>query len=70
MVGGGQPVEAFQRDLEEGGYHYDGEDKNAEWFETSPAHGVRVLVISRDELRGSPYDGGAQKVKSSIDERS
>lgn len=28
MVGRGEPLKALERDLEEGGYHYDGEDKN------------------------------------------
>lgn len=70
MVCGGETIEAFERDLKEAGYHYDGEDKNAERFETSPAYRVRVLVMARDELHGNPDDGGAQKVKSGIDKRS
>lgn len=56
-VGGVKPVEALERDLKEGGYHYDREDKNAERFETSSAHRVRVLVIARYERRGGPNDG-------------
>lgn len=32
VVARGETLEAFQRDLEEGGYHYDGEDEDADGF--------------------------------------
>lgn len=49
MVGGGsETVEAFESDLEEGSDHDDGEDEDADGFETAAADGVGVLVLSGD----------------------
>jgi len=55
---GSQAGEGFQSDLEEGGYHYDGEDEDAEGFEAAATHGV-IFVIARssgDEQRCRPHD--------------
>lgn len=42
VVGRREPVETFEEDLEEGGYHDDAEDEDAERFEASAADGVAV----------------------------
>ena len=66
---GCKAVEAFQRDLEEARYHDDGEDEDAERFETPAADWVFVLVLSGDELGGGPDDCCREEVESCIDER-
>lgn len=43
-----KPVEALQRDLEEGGDHDDGEDEDADGFEAAPPDGVGGLVLAGD----------------------
>ena len=71
MVRPGEVVERFERDLEEGGYHYDAEDQDADGFKTPPADGVGFGVggAAGDQPRGGPDDGGAEEVKSGVDER-
>lgn len=64
--GGGEAVEALEGDLEEGGYHYDGEDEDADWFEAAASDGVAVFVPSGDEFRGCPYDGCAEEVERCV----
>lgn len=66
--GGGELLEALEGDLEEGGYHHDGKDENADWFETSPPDWVGVFVASGDEFGCRPHDGCAEEVECCVDE--
>ena len=52
----GEPVDAFDEDLEEGDDHDDAEDEHANGLEAPAADGVGVLVLSLDELRRRPDD--------------
>ncbi len=68
VVGAGQPVEALERDLEEGGDHDDGEDEDADGFEAAAPDGVGSFVLARDEFRGYPDYGGGEEVEGCVDE--
>ena len=67
VVGPEERGQAFERDLEEGGAHDDGEDEHADRFEAAPADGVGVLVLARDEGGGDPDDGGGEEVERGVD---
>ena len=67
--GAGESVEALERHLKEGGYHYDGKDEHANGFEPASPHRVGVFVASGDEFARGPYDRRAEEVQRSVDER-
>lgn len=68
VIARGQTVEAFERDLEKGRYHYDGEDEDADRFEFPATDRVGVLVLSRDEFGGGPDDACRQEIEGGVDE--
>lgn len=67
VVAGGEPVEAFECDLEEGSDHDDGEDEHADGFEAAAAHRVGVGVLARDEFRRRPDNSCGEEVKGCVD---
>lgn len=68
MIGRREPVKAFERDLEEGGDHDDGEDEHANGFESSSADGIRVTVLAGDELGRGPDNGRAEEVEGCVNQ--
>lgn len=70
VVAGGEAVEAFEGDLEEGGDHDDGEDEDANGFKTAAADRVGVLVLLGDEFCGCPDYSGGEEIESCVDKGS
>lgn len=68
MIGAaaGEPVDAFDEDLEEGDDHDDAEDEHAEGLEAPAPDGIGVPVLALDEFRGRPDDGGGQEVEGCV----
>lgn len=67
----GEAVEGLEGDLEEGGYHDDGEDEDAEGLEAPAADRVGVRGGGGggvDQVRGGPDDGGGEEVEGGVDE--
>ena len=64
----GEPVDAFDEDLEEGDDHDDAEDEHADGLEAPPADGVGILVLALDELRGRPDDGRGEEIERCVHE--
>ena len=65
-----EAVHAFEEDLEEGCYHYDAEDEDAERLESSATDRVAVLILTGNQFCGGPDDSGGQEVQCSIHEGS